>query len=233
MRLNDLYPYIVPLTFLAIWALTSLFNRDAQPLPPRNAGGRPFGPPGPAPGQRPAPVRPGEVRTEFASRFVNPPGQRPPYAPPPRPQQLGDDKDIVILETEVRKVPPGQGGSRSSNAPGRKLQKPPKAPRSAGLKKADTTGGLEHLERPPSSMPPATALTKLSIADSPLNAPSTLAGTKTESISRAEPDGRALTSDQIRELFTSPQRLRESILLSMVIAPPPGARRGPFARRWG
>ena len=47
MRLEFLLQFIVPLTFLAIWALTSLLNRDAQPLPPRPGAGRgPGGGPG-------------------------------------------------------------------------------------------------------------------------------------------------------------------------------------------
>lgn len=49
MRFEVLIQFIVPLTFLAIWALTSILNRDAQPLPPR-PGGRPGGPRGPGPG---------------------------------------------------------------------------------------------------------------------------------------------------------------------------------------
>ena len=44
MRL-DLYQYMVPLAFIAIWALTSIFNRETQPLPPRPV--RPGGPNGP------------------------------------------------------------------------------------------------------------------------------------------------------------------------------------------
>src|SRR5438045_4143210 len=51
MRIDTLIPFIVPLLFLAIWALTSILNRDAQPLPPR---------PGRAPGTG---VGPGAVRT--------------------------------------------------------------------------------------------------------------------------------------------------------------------------
>jgi hypothetical protein len=47
MRLEILIQFIVPLMFLAIWALTSLLNRDAQPLPPRP--GRPPGAGGPTP----------------------------------------------------------------------------------------------------------------------------------------------------------------------------------------
>lgn len=70
MRLEILIQFIVPLTFLAIWALTSLLNRDSQPLPPRP--GRPQGGPG---GTRPAPASRGPGRPEL----------RPPTTPlPPR-----------------------------------------------------------------------------------------------------------------------------------------------------
>ena len=37
MRLHDLMQVIVPLTFLAIWALTSLLNREEKP-PARRPG---------------------------------------------------------------------------------------------------------------------------------------------------------------------------------------------------
>jgi hypothetical protein len=50
MKLEFLLQFIIPLTFLAIWALTSLLTRDAQPLPPRPGAGRV---PGSGPG-RPA-----------------------------------------------------------------------------------------------------------------------------------------------------------------------------------
>ena len=60
MDLDELIRAVVPLTFLAIWALTSLFNREAKPLPPRGGFGNPLGqgpPPRPIPpsvgGQRP------------------------------------------------------------------------------------------------------------------------------------------------------------------------------------
>ena len=41
LHLDNLFQFIVPLTFLAIWALTSLFNREAQPLPPRGGAAEP------------------------------------------------------------------------------------------------------------------------------------------------------------------------------------------------
>ena len=34
--ISNLFQFVVPLTFLAIWALTSLFNREAPPLPQRD-----------------------------------------------------------------------------------------------------------------------------------------------------------------------------------------------------
>ena len=48
-HIDNLFQFIVPLTFLAIWALTSLFNREAPPLPQRM--GRPQPPGGPGPDQ--------------------------------------------------------------------------------------------------------------------------------------------------------------------------------------
>ena len=61
MRFEILIQFIVPLTFLAIWALTSILNRDAQPLPPRP--GRPPGPAGVRPpgrvGGQVEPLNPG------------------------------------------------------------------------------------------------------------------------------------------------------------------------------
>jgi hypothetical protein len=71
MRFEVLIQFIVPLTFLAIWALTSILNRDAQPLPPR-----PTRPPGPG-GMRPV------VRTPAQPDMVKPGGL--PLRPAPSP----------------------------------------------------------------------------------------------------------------------------------------------------
>jgi hypothetical protein len=48
--IDNLLQVVVPLAFLAIWALTSLLNREAQPLPPRMGRPQPPGGPGPGPG---------------------------------------------------------------------------------------------------------------------------------------------------------------------------------------
>lgn len=76
-----LIQFIVPLTFLAIWALTSILNRDGQPLPQRPQ--RPLGP-------RPDPAEEARRRREraraAAERSWEGAGEGPPPAGPPRPE---------------------------------------------------------------------------------------------------------------------------------------------------
>src|SRR5438067_2114846 len=115
MHINNLIQFIVPLTFLAIWALTSLFNREAQPLPPRT--GRVPNPLGPRPmGGPPAAPRPQEQRLDLLNRdpdarWANPTVRRPPGRP---------DDDILIIESEPRRT--------AANAPARSVSAPPKRP---------------------------------------------------------------------------------------------------------
>ena len=78
MRLEFLLQFIVPLTFLAIWALTSLLNRDAQPLPPRPGAGR-------GPGMGPARGGPGGgSRRRRGPSWRDPGVPRRPAGRPPR-----------------------------------------------------------------------------------------------------------------------------------------------------
>jgi hypothetical protein len=128
MKLELLLQVIIPLTFLAIWALTSLLNRDAQPLPPRPGAGRVPGPGaargmangGFSPSGRPEPTSPARAPTS-----PRPASSIPDRNPPPRwsstPVQgrpgsaagrIGDD-GIVIIESETR---PTQGSSSFSPA---------------------------------------------------------------------------------------------------------------------
>ncbi len=116
MRFEILIQFIVPLMFLAIWALTSLLNRDAQPLPPR-----PTRPPGPG-GPRPLSRVPGQPEPR-ASAMASPPqkpaatslaGQQsmwtgassPPSRPdraPGRPPLRSLDDAIVYIENDTIK----------------------------------------------------------------------------------------------------------------------------------
>src|SRR4051794_31456516 len=105
-RIDNLFQFIVPLTFLAIWALTSLLNREAQPLPPRT--GRPRLPEGPGPGQGAGPGgTPGTFRPEARNRD---PAAR--WAPPTAAERTASarrpagrpDEEILIIE-ETRRAP--------------------------------------------------------------------------------------------------------------------------------
>ena len=127
MRFEILIQFIVPLTFLAIWALTSLLNRDAQPLPPRP--GRPPGPGGVrpqnrAPGQAaprpPGPGAPPPQPEAAAPRAERPEGrldfgalQPPRERTPQRPSTGGMDDAIVYIENG----PGARGATRPSATP--------------------------------------------------------------------------------------------------------------------
>ena len=125
MRFEILIQFIVPLTFLAIWALTSILNRDAQPLPPRP--GRPPGPGGVRPPGRPAQGRLNRappaaecpaVRLPPLLGIVRRPGpdlgSPPGSASPPRPRpRLGSlDEAIVYIEND----PAARTASRPASA---------------------------------------------------------------------------------------------------------------------
>src|SRR5579875_2178350 len=130
-----LLQFIVPLTFLAIWALTSLLNRDAQPLPPRPGAGRGPGP-GPARGTAGGGFSPstqgdptGPVRSSSPGRPASSPiadraaPARWSSAPVQgRPAPVGSragDEGIVIIESETRPVTGSSSFSPSAAASGR------------------------------------------------------------------------------------------------------------------
>src|SRR5215470_12234855 len=99
--IDNIFQVIVPLTFLAIWALTSLFNREAQPLPPRT--GRAPGPNGPRPMPGPSSARAAEWRPETFPREPVPGRPAPPgpvRAPVPRAGGRPDD-EILVIESET------------------------------------------------------------------------------------------------------------------------------------
>src|SRR5262245_15503609 len=71
LHIEKFIQLIVPLVFLAIYALTSILNRDTQPLPPRS-GRTPPGPGGPRPPVGRVPSQPLETRTEGLAREIPP-----------------------------------------------------------------------------------------------------------------------------------------------------------------
>ena len=176
MRLEFLLQFIVPLTFLAIWALTSLLNRDAQPLPPRPGAGR-------GPGLGPARGGPGggfspSARAELAgpgrsTAAGGPASSMADRATPARwsaaaaqgnrpgavPSRTTDD-GIVIIESKTR---PAQGSSsfspssaassprvarRSARRPGGRPRAPLDARAVAQVNGGGQAPGLDRAGRP-------------------------------------------------------------------------------------
>jgi hypothetical protein len=147
MKLEILVQFIVPLAFLAIWALTSLLNRDAQPLPPR-----PGRPPGPGPGgvgttsrgpgqsePRNITAAPTPARPSSTSTFAETPARWSPSAPASRDRAgrgptLDVDDAIVFIESGVgnRGTPP----SSSAPAAGGSTAAGPRSSRTAQQRRA-------------------------------------------------------------------------------------------------
>lgn len=232
MKIDQLFQFIVPLAFLAIWALTSLFNREAQPLPPRT--GRPPDPDGPKPSDRSPTVRPGEHRLESPPRDPtlrwSPPGAEPSAArrPPARP-----DDEIVILESEIRRpVAPPRPRPDAGTSPRRAARtKPvttasPKRPEPSSPRALSGSG----------SMPLTPQLTR-SVDVKPLLALPTsapLTNVEASNASKAIPirpvSQDATHSADFRPSMVSPDKIRESIIMSELLQPPlalrPRRRRG-------
>lgn len=213
MRFDSLYQFLVPLTFLAIWALTSLFNREAQPLPPRS--GRMPGPNGPRPlpananAKEPSPPRP------------NQPGANNSYPPRPSGTNRGDD-EIIIIEAEPRRSPntpsprnPAQGNRR--NAKTRQPAPPaPKRPESNSQRTLGPTTGLPM----PGMLSQPKGLSPLELPPSPLLSTSSGETPGAEAAQARATGPVAISSVDVRNLTRSPARVRESIILSELMRPP-------------
>ena len=125
MRFENIFQFIVPLTFFAIWALTSLFNREAQPLPPRS--GRPLGPngPRPTPSASPDALRPVESGADRSQRDPTMRWSKPsaPDRPPARRTATSEDFDNDVLRI------PAEPARRAPLLPGPAKARPPDVPR--------------------------------------------------------------------------------------------------------
>ncbi len=221
LRMNSLLQFIVPLTFLAIWALTSLFNREAQPLPPRT--GRVPNPPGPRPGggltssPRPPEPRREPSDRELNMRWTNANGGRGPIRP---------DDAILIIEAEPRR-PPVNSGPRSVTAPPKRPARPRQAPVPPERPEPPThhvlhptSGGLPHQMGHPldvhiqgSSHVPLNRASQDLTKTTPLN-----------EIPRALTRPGAISFDA-RAALVSPSKIREAFILNELLQPPVAVRR--------
>lgn len=219
MRFDSFYQFLVPLTFLAIWALTSLFNRDAQPLPPR--AGRP---PGPGPnGVRPTP----------ASRAAGVARPRPGLTSAPAkrgPARRGEDLLIIGDDTKKSPAAPRAGKPEAGKAGKARLnsQSPAEAAFDA---RATHSMGTSLSQSMPDERQQPEALVRLTLPPSPLlaNFSNEAPGTDESRARAAEPD--AIAAIDVRKLTRSPARVRESFILSELLQPPLALRNAPGARR--
>ena len=133
---DNLLKLTIMLFFGAIWALTSLFNRESKPAPAR--------PPGPRPSTGP---KPGEPTLRWAP---------PPSAPTARRVPIGDD-DILIIGSDAPRPAARPGPRRQSKAraaaPAPKPVEPaPSRPKLGGVSQSVS----QHLNRTSLGLAPAT-----------------------------------------------------------------------------
>jgi hypothetical protein len=218
MKVDSMLPYLVTLGFLAIWALTHIFNREAEPLPPR-AGRPPNGP-----GVRPQPPAGPARRPEPPMRWSTPPGGSP-AARVPAGRVARLDDDIVILEVEPpkRTPPPARPAATGST------RRAPRgrAPAGQAAKRPETPAG-KPLGAPLSAT--IAPLVNRPVEFKPLALPQETLQT-VESSRKGEPAGATASAEpaasralDFAALARSPTRLRESFILSEILQPPVALR---------
>ncbi len=241
--------FIVLAGIMAIWALTSLLSREAQPLPPRpkrDPGPGGMRPPAPPYG-RAATVEPGRY-AGTADRFGASMPERPPSARwpessgPPRPAAPGGlaHDGIVILDPDMRRSQPSAGGPSSapsamaprnqrggqtrrgsrSRPPSNAIQTKPAEPgRQRALSSLVTQSMSQQKNRP-------LELTPLDSPLAPLGAPLTQLAT---SALREQPRSwdvpAAFDGAALRAMLASTNKLRQVALLNEILQPPLALRR--------
>ncbi len=214
MDLEILWKAIVPLAFLAIWALTALFNRDAKPLPNRVQATNPYGPkPTPPPPSPRAPVPDRSPTLRWG-----------PAAPPGvMPKAGGNDDDIVILDSP-RQVPSRADAPRVVTPSRRARPKPVIAAKPAPPVEG-RGGGLAGVSQSVNQQ----LTTSLSMA--PLSETSPIATVQGSSVAptSVEIDTGRIRALSVRAAMTEPNRLREAIMVNEILQPPLSLRKG--ARR--
>jgi hypothetical protein len=204
MDLDSLWKVIVPLAFLAIWALTALFNRDAKPLPNRVQGSpSPYGP------RPPAPTRTTVVERSPTLRW-SPQGT----ASPAR-SGSGNDDDIVILDSP-RQQPLRPGPARGVPSTRRTRPKPvaPAKPAATAAKPKVSQSGISQTVN--QQITGGLTIEPLSTS----SVPSTSIATVAAAAPRGEQGGTFRRSVSVAALINSPEKIREAILVSEILQPP-------------
>ncbi len=189
---------IVPLTFVAIWALTALFNRESKGFTVKPGGSSTVGP------------RPGEPPMRWA-----PPGSSQPGGV--RRVPIGEN-DILIIQNDPARPPrqgqakPVQSGNRRSSKakaaapPPKKVEPVASRPRLGGV----SQNVNQQLARPIDLAPLTTIAPMATSTGSDLaNAPS--APSKTSAV---------VTATSLTTLMGDPIRLREAFIVNELLRPP-------------
>ncbi len=240
---ESLFQFLVPLAFLAIWALTSLFNRDAQPLPPRTV--RPPLPPPPAP--QPG-SNAGGTRAPFAvsTPQIAPPAARPaptarawadlkaPASASPAPKasrragELDSDEDMLWLTSRTASTPAAARPQTqsASKKPTRIAPKsrPAQAPSKSGRAKSKLLTGTDGASMT-ESMAKSYDATPLKAPSTPLQSVSEGSVTAVRSGVVGLTDAAATRLPDLRGMRGSPGLLRDAFVLSIVFGPPAALHR--------
>ncbi len=204
--------FIVPLGFLAIWAITHIFNRDSNPLTARNPNAlnpyaartaTPTRPSAPRPIETPSAARPSPPPLRWAPQNVT--ARR---APSP-----GGDDDIIILDSPRTTSSPNQG---KGVGPARKArQKPPAAPKHTPSvrPKLGFEGVSQNVNQQLTS---PLALSPLSEQSGPSSVQSV--GTASAMpMTSTNPKARTIS---IMAALSDPARVREAMLVNELLQPP-------------
>jgi hypothetical protein len=219
---DELLKLVIPAVFLIVWALGQLLNREQpQPRPrpvPRGEGGLP-----PRPDLAPRPRERSPV-PQPTMRWGDAEEQRErsePERPIPEPRRTPSPaEEIVILGTEVGPPrptpirPAARGSSRPRPDPGpRRTRRPPRPARPAPA--PEPTRNIASVAGLSGAIPP------LIMPDErrPLVAPTSVA-------EMPPPSGRpaAPTAERIQRTLSSPERIREALVLNAVLGPPVASR---------
>ena len=254
-NLEALSQFIVPLVFLAIWALTSILNRDGQPLPrrpgaapgPRPGGG--YAPPEARAGRRDA-LAAARAEEAAASRAASggaadPRGMEPPASArigTARPPGRTTDADVYVIDDEMVFIDPvtrRQIGSATIPAPPRPGGRPPqrKPPRNrraeqGGAKprrgEAETQRALSEQVGLSMAQNRGEAMTNLaSLASSFTSLGGTSLRTASVAATVTSYDAPpALSAADVRPMMAEPARLREMAVLVELLQPPVSRRPG-------
>ena len=201
---------IVPLSFMAIWAITSLFNRESKNKPPARTDA--FRPPSGTPS-----VRSGDPTLRWNTpNTVGPSTIKPAVKRPP--VRIGADDEIVILSSESNR----RDRSSSSFAAKRPTKGKPVVPQRRPEPSTTTTrlAGVsqnvnQHLTNsslemtPLAAMPTAYAAQSLGLSSTPSVAPTSFEATPLSYAALALAD---------------PVRLREAFILNEILLPPVSMR---------